>query len=113
MPKNHARKSALAAIKSTYKLTHTDAIALLDHPDAAEHGLLCQILEGREGITTYKAAVDLLAQQRNARAGATTEKHEDDPADFDFDFGCEGCGYVIDGFHCCDCGADHEYACAC
>ncbi|AUY48316.1 hypothetical protein [Streptomyces sp. CB01881] len=111
MPKNHARKSALAAIKSTYKLTHTDAIALLDHPDTAERVLLYDIFEGYKNITTYKAAVELLEQQRNARDSATTDEHDDDLVAFDF--GCEGCGYLIEGFHCCDCGADHEYSCVC
>ncbi|WP_405015776.1 hypothetical protein OHV05_00735 [Kitasatospora sp. NBC_00070] len=111
MPKDHARKSALAAIKSTYKLTHTDAIALLDHPDKGERILLRDIFEGNEDITTYKAAVDLLAQRRSAADSADTDEHDEHLADFDF--GCEACGYVVEGFHCCDCDADHEYACAC
>ncbi len=110
MPKNHARKSALAAIKSTYKLTHTDAIALLDHPDKAEHILLCDIFEGYEDITTYKAAVDLLAQQRSAADSADPDGRDDQGS---FEYVCDGCGYLIEGFHCCDCGADHEYSCVC
>ncbi|MFC5664981.1 hypothetical protein ACFP3U_18580 [Kitasatospora misakiensis] len=111
MPKNHARKRALAAIKAAYKLTHADAIALLDHPDTAERALLYDILERYEDVTTYRAAVEALEQRRLARDSAVTDEHDDDPVAFEF--GCEGCGYLIEGFHCCDCGADHAYACVC
>ncbi|MFC1407492.1 MULTISPECIES: hypothetical protein [Streptacidiphilus] len=57
MPKGLARKNQLSAIKTAYGLTHTDATALLDHPNAAERGPLCEILQGYEDVTTYKGAV--------------------------------------------------------
>jgi hypothetical protein len=38
MPKDHARKNDLRAIKSEYGITHTEAIAILDNP---ANQLLC------------------------------------------------------------------------
>lgn len=65
MPKNHARKKALASLKDELGIKHTDAIALLDHPDADERDTLVEYLETYVDISTYREAVDYLEQERN------------------------------------------------
>jgi hypothetical protein len=65
MPKNHARKKALADLKVELGIKHADAIALLDHPDADERDTLVEYLETYVDINTYREAVDYLTQQKN------------------------------------------------
>jgi len=65
MPKNHARKNALAALKDELSIKHADAIALLDHPDADERETLVEYLETYIDINTYREAVDYLRQEQN------------------------------------------------
>ncbi|GHH25994.1 hypothetical protein [Streptomyces rubradiris] len=65
MPKNHARKKALAELKAELGIKHADAIALLDHPDADERETLYEYLETYVDINTYKEAVDYLRQEQN------------------------------------------------
>ncbi|MFC8981028.1 hypothetical protein ACFU3J_08335 [Streptomyces sp. NPDC057411] len=64
MPKNHARKKALADIKDELGIKHTCAIALLDHPDADERAILERYLAEYIDINTYREAVDYLEQER-------------------------------------------------
>ncbi|MGW3091575.1 hypothetical protein [Streptomyces sp. NPDC001108] len=65
MPKDHARKKALAAVKDELGIKHTDAIALLDHSDADERETLERYLAEYVDINTYKEAVDYLTQEKN------------------------------------------------
>ncbi|MFF1284391.1 hypothetical protein ACFVY4_27065 [Streptomyces sp. NPDC058299] len=65
MPKNHARKKALADLKAELGIKHADAIALLDHPDADERETLVEYLEMYDDINTYREAVDYLTQEKN------------------------------------------------
>ncbi|MCZ4124967.1 hypothetical protein [Streptomyces sp. H39-S7] len=106
MPKDHARKTQLASLKTTYGVKHVDAIALLDHPDAQERTLLCQLIASHRDVTTYR---DALARHEQYRAAAAVFYEDWDDLD-----GCD-CGYATEEgrFHCCDCGAGHEYACVC
>ncbi|MFF3547086.1 hypothetical protein ACFYXD_35275 [Streptomyces platensis] len=60
MPKDHARKKALATIKDELGIKHACAIALLDHPDADERETLEQYLAEYVDINTYREAVDYL-----------------------------------------------------
>jgi hypothetical protein len=114
MPKDHARKNQLAALKATYKLKHSDAIALLDHPDAGEHQLLCEILEGYEDITTYQGAVDLLDVRRSGLSGSGVPDPDDYRDDYDDDpDACDQCLYGSNRHHCCACGASIDYECVC
>lgn len=64
MPKDHARKKALATIKDLYSVKHADAIALLDHPDSDERETLERFLSEYVDINTYREAVDYLRQQQ-------------------------------------------------
>ncbi|MFI2620487.1 hypothetical protein [Streptomyces sp. NPDC018584] len=64
MPKNHARKKALAALKGELGIKHACAIALLDHPDADERNLLERYLEEYADINTYGEAVEHLRQEQ-------------------------------------------------
>ncbi|UNZ22292.1 hypothetical protein [Streptomyces sp. 891-h] len=61
MPKMHARKNDLAAIKANYGVKHADALAILDSEDREE---LCQLLAEYADITTYAEARDYLAELR-------------------------------------------------
>jgi hypothetical protein len=65
MPKNHARKKALADLKDELGIKHTCAIALLDHPDGDERETLERYLEEYVDINTYREAVDYLRQEQN------------------------------------------------
>lgn len=65
MPKNHARKKALADLKDELGIKHTCAIALLDHGDPDETQQLIEYLETYSDINTYKEAVDYLRQEQN------------------------------------------------
>nr|AHC28169.1 hypothetical protein pFP12.26 [Streptomyces sp. F11] len=65
MPKNHARKKALADLKDELGIKHACAIALLDHPNPDEFETLCEYLETYVDINTYKEAVDYLRQEQN------------------------------------------------
>ncbi|MGK4586235.1 hypothetical protein [Kitasatospora sp. HPMI-4] len=107
MPINHTRKTQLAALKSTYGVKHADAIALLDHPDEYQRAALCNVLANTPGVNTYKDAVAHLAEQDRAWAAAMQDEWDDLE-------NCD-CGYPLDEgrFHCCDCGAGHEYHCVC
>ncbi|MFI2207660.1 hypothetical protein ACH47Z_44865 [Streptomyces sp. NPDC020192] len=65
MPKNHARKKALADLKDELGIKHACAIALLDHGDPDETQQLIEYLETYVDINTYKEAVDYLRQEQN------------------------------------------------
>lgn len=65
MPKDHARKKALAGLKNELGVKHADAIALLDHPDADERETLHEYLATYVDISTYREAVDYLTQEKN------------------------------------------------
>ncbi|MFB6726747.1 hypothetical protein ACFCV3_41640 [Kribbella sp. NPDC056345] len=65
MPKNHARKNQLAALKTQLGVKHVDAIALLDHPDTDDRDALEEILSVYVDVTTYKDAVAVLEDKRN------------------------------------------------
>ncbi|MDX3232856.1 hypothetical protein [Streptomyces sp. ME19-01-6] len=65
MPKNHARKKALASFKNHLGVKHADAVALLDHPNPDEREMLVEYLETYVDINTYREAVDYLTQQKN------------------------------------------------
>ncbi|MGW4784960.1 hypothetical protein [Streptomyces sp. NPDC004230] len=97
MPKDHARKSALASIKDELGVKHTDAIALLDHPDADERDTLGEYLQTYDGINTYSEAVNYLRLQQN------------DPAN---QLMCRDCGWTY-GMVCPECanGCGREYDC--
>ncbi|BBG20736.1 hypothetical protein RVR_P1122 (plasmid) [Actinacidiphila reveromycinica] len=121
MPKNHARKKALADLKDELGIKHADAIALLDHPDADERDTLVEYLETYIDITTYRDAVDYLRQEQNdprnqvmckrcgwtngmvcpeceegcgCSVGCTGWRHGDYDGDLDDDdpYGCPECG---------------------
>lgn len=106
MPKNHARKKALADLKAELDIKHACAIALMDHPDEDERETLERYLEEYVDITTYREAVDYLRQEQN------------DPRN---QLLCEKCGWT-NGMVCpecpgCGCYNDqcsgwrhHEYA---
>ncbi|MEU9849216.1 hypothetical protein [Streptomyces sp. NPDC047985] len=64
MPKDHARKKALAALKDELGVKHADAIALLDHPDADERETLERYLAEYIDINTYGEALAYLRQQQ-------------------------------------------------
>ncbi|MFJ7990358.1 hypothetical protein [Streptomyces sp. NPDC096351] len=87
MPKNHARQNDLADLKAQLGIKHTCAIALLEHPDPDEAQLLIECLESQASITTYRGAVDYLAQVKN------------DPA---HQLLCEKCGWTR-GMVCPEC----------
>lgn len=97
MPKNHARKKALADLKDELGIKHACAIALLDHPDADERETLYEYLETYVDINTYKEAVDYLRQQQK------------DPAN---QVMCRNCGWTY-GMVCPECakGCGCEYEC--
>lgn len=87
MPKNHARKNQLTAIKDELGVKHADAIALLDHPVPDDRDILAGLIYTYDGIDTYKAAVTFLEQERN------------DPAN---QLLCETCGWTV-GMVCPEC----------
>jgi hypothetical protein len=64
MPKDHARKKALASLKEELGIKHADAIALLDHPDPDERQTLAEYLAEYIDINTYAEAVAYLEQER-------------------------------------------------
>jgi hypothetical protein len=80
MPKNHARKNQLAALKEVLGVKHADAIALLDHPEPDDRAELAGLIDTYTDVTTYKAAVFLLEQERN------------DPLN---QIMCETCGWTV------------------
>ncbi|MGW2891817.1 hypothetical protein ACWDDN_42240 [Streptomyces griseoruber] len=110
MPKNHARKQDLAALKQTFGVRHHDAVALADDPRRDE---LCQVLAAYPNVTTYAAAVEVLDlpdDEPDAPCHCELCTAElDEPREYS----CERCGFFGTGFHCCECGADHEYHCDC
>ncbi|MFI8451553.1 hypothetical protein [Streptomyces erythrochromogenes] len=63
MPKDHARKKALATIKGLYGLKHTDAIAFLESEDREA---LCYLLDFHPQATRYRKAVDFLTNIRSS-----------------------------------------------
>ncbi|MGW8357693.1 hypothetical protein [Streptomyces wedmorensis] len=65
MPKNHARKKALADLKAELGIKHSCAIALMDHDDSDEAQLLVEYLETYSDINTYREAVDCLTAQKS------------------------------------------------
>ncbi|MGW4125194.1 hypothetical protein [Nocardia sp. NPDC004711] len=65
MPKDHARKEALAELKSELGIKHADTIALLDHPDHGDRARLREYLETFSDINTYRDAVAYLKQERD------------------------------------------------
>lgn len=65
MPKDHARKKALADLKDELGIKHTCAIALLEHSNADERDTLVEYLQTYVDINTYREAVDYLEQERN------------------------------------------------
>lgn len=98
MPKNHARKKALADLKTELGIKHTCAIALLDHPDAGERDVLERYLEEYADINTYAEALDYLRQEQN------------DPRN---QVMCRDCGWTY-GMVCPECakGCGCEYQCS-
>ncbi|MFE0107080.1 hypothetical protein [Streptomyces sp. NPDC059009] len=80
MPKNHARKKALASLKDELGIKHSCAIALLDHPDPDERATLVEYLDTYVDINTYREAVDYMEQERN------------DPLN---QLLCETCGWTV------------------
>lgn len=96
MPKNHARKTALADLKDELGIKHVDAIALLDHPDVDERETLERYLAEYVDINTYGEALGYLRQQQN------------DPAN---KLMCTTCGWTF-GMVCPECakgcGCDYE-----
>ncbi|MGW7425870.1 hypothetical protein ACWGJB_38565 [Streptomyces sp. NPDC054813] len=104
MPKNHARKKELAAIKGTFGVRHHDAVAILDDPRRDE---LCQVFTEYADVTTYAAAVEALDLPVFMYELGIDEP--DEPREYS----CEECGFFGTGFHCCECGATHEYHCVC
>ncbi len=96
MPKDHARKNDLAHLKESLGIKHTDAIALLEHPDADERATLHEYLATYVDINTYREAVDYL------------KAWKDDPANQVL---CEHCGWL--NKHVCPecekgCGCERE-----
>ncbi|MFB8023939.1 hypothetical protein ACFC36_35800 [Streptomyces rubiginosohelvolus] len=87
MPKNHARKNQLAAIKDSYGVKHTDAIALLDHPDDDERHTMMGYLAEYLDISTYADALAFLRQEQ---------------ADPRNQVMCETCGWTF-GMVCPEC----------
>jgi hypothetical protein len=87
MPKNHARKKAIAHLKAELDIKHACAAALLDHPDSDEREWLVAYLETYYDINTYREAVDYLRQQQN------------DPRN---QLLCEKCGWT-NGMVCPEC----------
>lgn len=94
MPKDHARKKALATVKDLYGVKHVDAIALLESDDCEE---LCALLGTYSDVTTYQEAVAVLEARRN------------DPAN---QVMCRDCGWT-NGMSCPECakGCGCEYDC--
>lgn len=97
MPKDHARKTALARLKNELGVKHACAIALLDHPDADERETLEQYLAEYIDINTYREAVDYLRQEQ---------------ADPRNKVMCDRCGWT-NGMVCPECerGCGCEYDC--
>ncbi|MDK0525095.1 hypothetical protein [Streptomyces sp. ML-6] len=97
MPKDHARKKALTAIKDELGVKHADAIALLDHPDADERETLERYLAEYIDINTYGEALAYLRQQQ---------------ADPRNQLLCEQCGWT-NSMVCPECekGCGCEYGC--
>lgn len=97
MPKNHARKNQLAAIKDSYGVKHADAIALLDHPDDDERHTMMGYLAEYLDISTYADALAFLRQEQ---------------ADPRNQVLCETCGWLM-GMICPECakGCGCEYEC--
>lgn len=95
MPKDHARKKSLSAIKDLYGVRHTDAIALLESEDCEE---LCGLLATYSDVRTYQEAVTALQDRRN------------DPRN---QLLCEDCGWLA-GDVCPECakGCGCEYNCS-
>ncbi|TDT93304.1 hypothetical protein EDD99_8113 [Streptomyces sp. 846.5] len=96
MPKNHARKQALADLKTELSIKHSCAIALLDHPDPDDRDTLEQYLAEYIDINTYREALDYLRQQQN------------DPRN---QVMCDRCGWT-GGMACPECsGCGCDYSC--
>ncbi|MFD4050154.1 hypothetical protein ACFWSF_32170 [Streptomyces sp. NPDC058611] len=95
MPKDHARKKALATVKNMYGVKHADAIALLDSDDCED---LCDLLATYTDVTTYREAVEALAARRADPRNQTL---------------CEDCGWTV-GMTCPECakGCGCEYQCS-
>jgi rubrerythrin len=106
MPKNHARKKELADLKNTFGVRHHDAIAIFDDPRRDE---LRQVLIDYSDIRTYAAAVEVLELPHPHYMYELGVDEPDEPKEYI----CDHCGFFGAGFHCCECGADHEYRCAC
>ncbi|MEW1679495.1 hypothetical protein AB0O47_40515, partial [Streptomyces noursei] len=88
MPKNHARKEALAFLKSHLGIKHDFAVALLNHRPVEERELLLSFVEDVYGLNTY------------AKAVAHLREHQNDPANKVL---CENCGWTY-GMMCPECG---------
>lgn len=87
MPKDHARKTALANLKDELGIKHACAIGILDHPDPDEAQLLVECLKSQPDVTTYRGAVDYLTRLKA------------DPA---HQLLCEKCGWTR-GMVCPEC----------
>lgn len=94
MPKDHARKKALATVKELYGVKHADAIALLESDDCED---LCDLLDTYSDVNTYRDAVAVLKARR------------EDPAN---QIMCRDCGWTY-GMVCPECakGCGCEYEC--
>ncbi|MDW4910433.1 hypothetical protein RB628_35180 [Streptomyces sp. ADMS] len=110
MPKKHARKKELTGLKETFGVRHHDAIAILDDPRRDE---LRQVLAENQDLTTYAAAAEILELPEDMPAAPCDCELCTAPLDEPREYSCENCGFFGTGFHCCECGADHEYHCDC
>lgn len=62
MPKNHARKNALAAIKADHGVPHHEAIAILDDPRSES---ILELMDTYEDVNSRAEAVAVLEDPRN------------------------------------------------
>ncbi|WP_152990046.1 hypothetical protein [Frankia sp. ACN1ag] len=107
MPKNHARKNALAAIKDTYSVDHTTAIAILDDP---ANQLLCEDCGWTVGMVCPECPKGCGCETRCT--GWRHDEYRESDGEPD-EYECD-CGYHGAEDHCCECGAaPAEYHCAC
>ncbi|MFR9675763.1 hypothetical protein [Streptomyces sp. TR02-1] len=64
MPKQHARKKQLAAIKAECGVKHHEAAKILDELDAEEMNEVCEALREYEDITTLDEALAFVRDPR-------------------------------------------------
>ncbi|GAA0439353.1 hypothetical protein [Streptomyces luteireticuli] len=138
MPRKHARKEDLADLKEELGVKHHVAVAILDHP---ERDRIREVMLQDRDVQTVDAAVAILEDPGNdplcERCGWTVSmvcpecpgcgcyngqcsgwRHGEYQEEMDAatgeirEYECD-CGWYGSGFHCCDCGANHEYHCDC